>query len=76
MTSYGNDEIGYGIAVDHLGFVYVTGVTFSTDFATIDSLFDANAGQADCFVLKFDSNNGSIQPISEDCPLTKVKILR
>ena len=60
MTSYGNDEIGYGIAVDHLGFVYVTGVTFSTDFATIDSLFDANAGQADCFVLKFDSNNGDL----------------
>ena len=60
MTSYENDEIGYGIAVDHLGFVYVTGVTYSTDFATIDSLFNTNAGQADCFVLKFDSNNGEL----------------
>jgi len=49
----GNDECGYGIAVDDSGNVYVTGYTSSTDFPTLDQYQGDQRGY-DVFVTKLD----------------------
>ncbi|MDQ2997965.1 MAG: SBBP repeat-containing protein, partial [Chloroflexota bacterium] len=55
------DESGYGIAVDGMGQIYVTGSTNSTGFPTQNALFPGcglNAGicSGDAFVTKFTAN--------------------
>jgi hypothetical protein len=48
--SFGN--VGNGIAVDSAGNAYVTGITYSSDFPTMNPLQAANAGAPDAFVTK------------------------
>jgi hypothetical protein len=48
----GDDDFGYGIAVDSLGEVYVAGQTYSTDFPTLNP-YQTNQGSTDVFVSKF-----------------------
>ena len=48
-------DAGYGIAVDGLGNVYVTGRTSSTNFPTANPLQASNHGGADAFVTKINS---------------------
>jgi hypothetical protein len=49
-----NGEIGYGIAVDADGNVYVAGSTGSVDFPTASPLQSATVGDFDAFVSKLD----------------------
>ena len=57
-----NVEFGNGIAVDSSGNAYVTGVTFSTDFPTVDPLAPPNnalQGTQDAFVSKLSFDNAT-----------------
>jgi Beta-propeller repeat/Abnormal spindle-like microcephaly-assoc'd, ASPM-SPD-2-Hydin len=47
-----NADQGYGISVDGSGDAYVTGVTQSPDFPTMNPLQSANAGSEDAFVTE------------------------
>ena len=47
-------DFGQAIAVSAARNAYVTGYTFSTDFATVSPLQSANAGSADAFVVELD----------------------
>jgi len=47
-----SDDDGFGIAVDSGGNAYVTGVTASTDFPTMNPLQPASGGGTDAFVTK------------------------
>jgi uncharacterized repeat protein (TIGR01451 family) len=51
-------DVGYGIAVDNTGAVYVAGQTGSADFPTANALQNANAGSADAFITKIISASG------------------
>ncbi len=49
----GNDDLGYGIAVDSGGYAYVTGLTVSSDFPTVNPYQDTYQGvNYDAFVTK------------------------
>ena len=52
-----NSDEGYSIAVDAEGSAYVTGLMFSGDFPTVNSLQPALAGNRDAFVAKFGVNS-------------------
>jgi hypothetical protein len=45
-------DIGFGIAVDSAGSVYVTGATINSNFPTVSAFQPANAGIANAFVAK------------------------
>jgi sugar lactone lactonase YvrE len=45
-------DIGFGIAVDSAGSVYVTGATINLNFPTVSAFQPANAGIANAFVAK------------------------
>jgi hypothetical protein len=47
-------DVGSGVALDSAGHVYVTGVTYSTDFPTKNPLQATNGGGSDAFVAKID----------------------
>ena len=47
-------DVAYGIAVDHAGNAYLTGLTGSTDFPTVNPLPPARVGLGDAFVAKLD----------------------
>lgn len=49
-------DIAFGIAVDEAGNAYVTGITRSTDFPTLDTLQGAFPGDIDNFVTKLDAS--------------------
>ena len=49
----GLDDVGFGVAVDPAGFIYVTGYSDSTNFPTVNALQSANGGNDDVFVAKF-----------------------
>jgi Big-like domain-containing protein/beta-propeller repeat-containing protein len=53
-------DLGYGIAVDSAGNAYVTGVTESGDFPTMNPLQPANAGNADAFVSEINSAGSAL----------------
>ncbi len=55
----GEDD-GYGIAVDSAGNAYVTGLTLSTDFPTINPLQPANGGGQDAFVTKINAAGSAL----------------
>ncbi len=47
-----SDEIGYGIAVDSSGSAYISGITPSTDFPTVNAIQGTLGGLVDAFVTK------------------------
>src|SRR5207244_12109815 len=49
-----SDDVANGIAVDHAGNAYLTGLTGSTDFPTVNPLPPARVGLGDAFVAKLD----------------------
>ena len=55
----GND-FGLGIALDSSGNAYITGVTFSTNFPTMNPLQASNAGSNDAFVTEIDSTGSTL----------------
>ncbi|MBF6651120.1 SBBP repeat-containing protein [Methylobacter sp. BlB1] len=61
-TYLGGDDIdiGYGIAVDRWGQVYVTGVTGSLNFPTENALQSAPGGFFDAFVTKIGSDGSKL----------------
>lgn len=57
----GDDEIGYGIAVDDLGYTYVTGWTRSIDFPNTSAAVDMKAlGSEDVFITKVEPTGEGI----------------
>ena len=53
-------EVGGAIALDSAGSAYLTGVTFSTNFPTVNSIDNALAGSNDAFVAKLDASGSAI----------------
>jgi len=45
-----NHDEGYGIAIDSIDNAFVTGLTYSTDFPTLNPYQTSNAGNSDAFV--------------------------
>jgi hypothetical protein len=56
----GDNNATQAIAVDSLGYAYVTGGTDSTDFPTVNPVQAHNAGATDIFLLKLSPNGGSL----------------
>lgn len=55
------DDSGRAIAVDSAGYVYITGLTYSTDFPTTPGAFRTTASsQAEIFVAKLSPDAGSL----------------
>ena len=54
------EDRGYGIEVDDLSNVYVTGRTYSTGFPTCNAYDIAQGGSGDCFVLKLNATGDGI----------------
>jgi hypothetical protein len=57
---YGGGDGGEGIAVDSSGNAYVTGVTNSTDFPTMNPLQPTIGGGADAFVAKLNPDGSAL----------------
>jgi len=59
-----DSDMGWDIALDSFGSVYVTGVTRSTDFPAMPGSFDTtyNGGGYDAFVVKLDVGSGANTP--------------
>ncbi len=55
-----NYEIGDGIDVDSDGNAYVTGVTYSSDFPTVNAKYPMLWGNQDAFVIKFDVTGSKV----------------
>jgi hypothetical protein len=56
----GNEDIGYGVAVDGNANAYVTGLSYSPDFpVTGSALQAANGGAGDAFVTKINTGGGA-----------------
>jgi len=53
-------DVGYGIAVDAAGNAYVTGLTGSSDFPTINPLQPSLGGGYDAFVSKFNAAGSAL----------------
>jgi len=53
-------DSGFGIAVDSSGCAYVTGITSSTNFPTLNPYQGANAGGCDAFVTKLSAAGNSL----------------
>ena len=54
------DDRGLGIAVDGSGNAYVTGVTASTNFPTLNAYQSAYGGNGDAFVTKFNASGSAL----------------
>lgn len=55
-----NDDVGYGIAIDTSGNAYITGVTWSTNFPTVSSVYKSLAGNNDAFIIKLNPLGNNI----------------
>jgi hypothetical protein len=55
----GNDDWGCSIAVDDSGYAYITGMTLSSDFPTLNP-YQTDQGGADAFVTKLSSSGNSL----------------
>jgi hypothetical protein len=55
-----SDGLGQGIAVDRTGSAYVTGVTLSSDFPTVDPFEGGFGGVSDAFVTKLSPAGNSL----------------
>ncbi|MCX6832236.1 MAG: SBBP repeat-containing protein, partial [candidate division Zixibacteria bacterium] len=56
----GDHDHGYGIAVDMLGYAYITGYTVSSDFPT-ENPFQMDQGSYDAFVTKLNSSGTGLE---------------
>ncbi len=57
----GNDrDDGRGIGVDSMGYVYVAGITTSTNFPTMNPVQSFNRGYSDVFVVKLDGDGSDL----------------
>jgi Bacterial Ig-like domain (group 3)/Beta-propeller repeat len=54
------NDTGFGIAVDGVGNAYVTGITASSNFPTMDPLQPANDGGGDAFVAKINPSGSAL----------------
>ncbi len=54
------EDVAYAIAVDDSSNAYIAGVTYSTDFPTVNPLQSANAGNGDGFVAKLNNTGGGL----------------
>jgi hypothetical protein len=54
------NDTGFGIAVDSAGDAYVTGLTYSSNFPTMDPLQPANDGGGDAFVSKINPSGSAL----------------
>src|ERR1700691_2618269 len=50
----GDNDVGFGIAVDSSGNAYITGVTYSSNFPTLNAYESKLAGSYNAFVAKLD----------------------
>jgi hypothetical protein len=57
-------DCGYGIAVDGSGNAYVTGVTWSPDFPTVNALYPDLWGDVDAFIAKI-SDAPALPPVPD-----------
>ncbi len=57
-----DEDDGYGLALDSSGNAYITGLTWSTDFPTVNALQPALAGAANAFVSKISFVGVSLSP--------------
>jgi hypothetical protein len=66
----GHDE-GFGIAIDNNDDAFVTGLTSSTDFPTLNPYQNSNAGQSDAFIthIGVPGNNPPQQPMTPSGPI-------
>jgi hypothetical protein len=55
-----SSELGFAIAVDKFGYIYVTGDTGSTNFPTLNAFNSTHNGDYDVFITKFNSNGQSL----------------
>jgi Bacterial Ig-like domain (group 3)/Beta-propeller repeat len=55
-----DSDSGFGIAVDHAGDAYVTGLTSSTDFPTKGPLQPTSGGGVDAFVTKLNATGSAL----------------
>ena len=55
-----NSEVGYDIAVNGAGNIYLTGLTLSTNFPTVNPLQPALAGTEDAFLAKYTPSGQSV----------------
>jgi beta-propeller repeat-containing protein/ASPM-SPD-2-Hydin domain-containing protein/HYDIN/CFA65/VesB family protein len=55
-----NEDQGFSIAVDGSGEVYVTGMTYSTNFPSKNALQASNAGGFDAFVAKLNATGSDL----------------
>ena len=51
-----DQDVAQTIALDRIGFLWVAGTTYSTDYPTVSAIQTANAGGTDIFVTKIDPN--------------------
>src|SRR6202795_357270 len=54
------DDTGFAIAMDSAGDAYVTGLTYSSNFPTMDPLQPANDGGGDAFVSKINPSGSAL----------------
>ncbi len=58
----GDNDLAYGIEVDHDGYVFVTGRTDSTDFPTTSGAYqEAHAGDSDVVVFKLATDGSDLE---------------
>jgi hypothetical protein len=55
-----NNDSANSITVDNSGYIYITGVTFSTNFPTSSAFQGSLAGFSDAFVTKFSTSGNSL----------------
>lgn len=58
-----NVDSGLDIAVDNSGNAYVTGLTHSTDFPTLNQFQSTSHGASDAFVTKIDTNQAGVSSL-------------
>ncbi|MDQ3181351.1 MAG: SBBP repeat-containing protein, partial [Acidobacteriota bacterium] len=61
-TYFGGSDIetGFGIAVDNAGNAYLTGVTYSLDFPTLNAVQTIRSGTTDAFITKLNATGSSL----------------
>ncbi|MFW9990808.1 MAG: SBBP repeat-containing protein [Candidatus Odinarchaeota archaeon] len=59
-VSGGDDDVGYDIAVDATGHVYVTGWAYSTDFPTLNAYSQTSGGSREVFVFKLSPGGNNL----------------